>query len=941
MASLVFLPLMLMLGASAPEAPAPTQRSLPFSPQAVVEQLQFSFRPADAGFVGGHRTYRVAHDRGQLTVLPLSPRSDPAQPHPEGLTLGTAEVLRGARALRLTGARPHVAPDGSLQVQRGGVEERFHNSAGGVEQSWHFARLPAGRGDLTVRVPVRGLSYQGTTDSGLHFSDAATGAGLRYGLGTWIDARGQRTGVVPVFQDGAIVLTVPEATLKASVFPAVLDPVLGPEFGIDQPVVSVEPSNQSTPYVATDGANFLVAWTDTRSGASEQWATRVTPQGQVLDPGGFRVPDILYCGSYAMTYGAGAYVLACPRGMVRISSDGVVLDPQPMPFTQSAGTNDLYPAIAFNGTNFLLTWTGFATSNSPSGGLYGMMVSPSGSVVMGRKLLSQYSNTVLESAVTAVGTSFRVVYTEDASSMLSVVVYENGAVSPRVQEYYGSLNGQPRFPALASNGDEYAVVYQYGDIYGDASTRISGIIRRADGGSSYATLSTTARQERPDIAWVPTAEAYGVVWTNTRNHSTDRTEIQGAWMDSDGGVAGGMQLTPGLSGQLHDRPRIAGGEGGSMVVWNRKLPEAGRDVMGRALEGTASNVLSTSGNFEAEPAVAAGPGGYFVAWKDSRNHATKLSDLMGARLSPTGEVLDASGIVIASTVREEASPVVTWNGTDWLVAWVERLPTTGTSLKARRVSASGQWVDTTPLNLGPATYASAPSAANGAAGAVVTWAGLPANGVQAALVRTDGGVTTLAGLPTDGGTRPSVTGNASQYLVAWEDTGAIRAQRFNAQGVAQGSRFDVTTSGRQPLLATTGTDFLATYAQGSTSAPDIRSVFISSSGLVATSSALLGSASSDVRPALVWDGRTYTAAWLKYDASRPYYQACRVTRTGAVFDTTPFALFPSHPEQAFDKGDYGRLGLASVGDGSLLAVTPFMDRTPGVVAQRLRARRVE
>lgn len=934
--SLRFVPLLLLLGSGASAEP-PRTKALPFSPQQVIQQVQRAFRPAGEGFVGTHRTYRVNHTAGQLTVSPLAYHVDPAEPGRGGLTFGTAQVERGARAVRLGAPRATVAPDGSLRVRRGEVEEQLRNGEDGVEQSWRFSALPAGRGPLTVRVPVRGLAFRGATSGGLHFSDEATGAGLRYGLGTWIDATGRRTAVTPTFQDGAIVLAVPEETLKTSAFPAVLDPVIGPEFGIDQPVMAVEPSDQEAPEVATDGTNFLVTWTDRRGEWSEDWATRVTPNGTVLDPSGFKLP-YTSCGPSSLSYGGGYYVIGCAYGMTRITPDGQVVDPTPIEFY--AADRGSPSSIAFNGTNFLIAWV--RRGGSGAGALYGIMLSPSGTVVMPQTLLSQYA-IVYDVDVTAVGSAFRVVYTQAGDNMLSRVVNADGTLSPIRQELYGISTGQARYPAVASNGEDYAIVYQYGDMFANTSQYIGGMLNRADGGVRSYTVSSATKQLRPDIAWLPQASAYGIVWTNTRNNSTDYTEIQSAWLRPDAGIVANGRVSEARSGRIQGHSRIAAGPNGSLVVWDRKMQTVGMDVLGRAFDGTSSVTLSSSFNSQIEPTVASGPDGYFVVWQDTRSLVENLTNLYGARLSPTGEVLSTSGIAIATTMQDEVAPVATWNGTDWLVAWVERFSNGNAQVRARRVSSAGQWVDSVPLTLGPATSWSQPAAASGNAGAVVTWLGsAPSDGIQATLVRGDGGVTVLGSLPTDGGANlPTVAGNATQYLVAWQDNGVLKAQRFNAQGVAQGVRFDAGT-GTLAAAASDGTDFLLASAQttGSTSA-DIRATRISATGQVASTSALLGQAQSyELNPTVTWDGTNYLVGWRRYatGSGALLYQAARVNRDGGVVDATPFTLFAPNLTQEPHRHDYGRLGLASMGDGTWVGVTSRLERDAGIYAQRLRVR---
>ena len=85
---------------------------------------------------------------------------------------------------------------------------------------------------------------------------------------------------------------------------------------------------QWTPEVASDGTNFLVVWTDSSGNRSDVRAARVTPQGEVLDPGGFVLtapeqyggyrPHAAFDGeNYLVTY-ENCY---CIRG-IRVTPDG-------------------------------------------------------------------------------------------------------------------------------------------------------------------------------------------------------------------------------------------------------------------------------------------------------------------------------------------------------------------------------------------------------------------------------------------------------------------------------------------------------------------------------------------------------------------------------------------------------------------------------------------
>jgi hypothetical protein len=92
--------------------------------------------------------------------------------------------------------------------------------------------------------------------------------------------------------------------------------------------------DQSNPAVAFDGANWLVAWQDYRRGVSD-------------------------------IYGA------------RVSTAGVVLEPDSIPVSTS-DMDQSYPAVAFDGANWLVAWDDGRWGGSD---IYGARVTPAGAVL--------------------------------------------------------------------------------------------------------------------------------------------------------------------------------------------------------------------------------------------------------------------------------------------------------------------------------------------------------------------------------------------------------------------------------------------------------------------------------------------------------------------------------------------------------------------------------
>jgi hypothetical protein len=90
----------------------------------------------------------------------------------------------------------------------------------------------------------------------------------------------------------------------------------GVVFGPDSIPVSIAPNNQVAPDVAYCGTNYLVVWSDDRSGQPRNCSARVTPAGIVLDPSGFT--GMLFASAHAssehgyvsLSWQMGAEVLA-------------------------------------------------------------------------------------------------------------------------------------------------------------------------------------------------------------------------------------------------------------------------------------------------------------------------------------------------------------------------------------------------------------------------------------------------------------------------------------------------------------------------------------------------------------------------------------------------------------------------------------------------------
>ncbi|GEM_PF-3235543 len=159
-------------------------------------------------------------------------------------------------------------------------------------------------------------------------------------------------------------------------------------------IFSSETGSQGTPSIAFDGNNYLVVFSNNEG---DIYATRVSPAGIPLDPGGIPVSTAL--GSQynpTLVYGGGNFFLAWQDKRAyasdsynsdiygaRITPEGNVLDPTGIPINTKRyieGLQKAYPAVAFDGTNYFISWQTGSFPIYPPAGIFANWVSIAGEV---------------------------------------------------------------------------------------------------------------------------------------------------------------------------------------------------------------------------------------------------------------------------------------------------------------------------------------------------------------------------------------------------------------------------------------------------------------------------------------------------------------------------------------------------------------------------------
>jgi len=118
-------------------------------------------------------------------------------------------------------------------------------------------------------------------------------------------------------------------------------------------------------------------------------------------------------------------------------------------------------------------------------------------------------------------------------------------------------------------------------------------------------------------------------------------------------------------------------------------------------------------NSQQEHSIARGGDHYLAAWSDYRGRSAGSQsvqgdgDVLGIRLNAQGQPIDATPFVIAGGMGLQNRPLVAWNGSNWLVVYISQDPVGGyyeNRMRAVRVSPSGEVLDATPIVFPPTQY---------------------------------------------------------------------------------------------------------------------------------------------------------------------------------------------------------------------------------------------
>ena len=657
---------------------------------------------------------------------------------------------------------------------------------------------------------------------------------------------------------GAIVLTsllaflVPTAAASGDAATSTaVEPVVGPELPVGHPVPAT-PHLGHDPAIASGGAVHVVVWQAFGGGIRlariDRWGAVMDTPGVLVTDGGEPGwnPTVAFDGVNFMV----AWLDQDTVRAKRVSPAGEVLDPTSIQLSATPPTLPTLqnPAIAFDGTNYLVIWTSISVPES-QGDVFGTVVGPDG-VVVGPTDVRLTNGPGLKDApaIAFAGDHYLVVWADYPAPDLSVrgtlVTTSGVALDPAGFPIAASPMGQGG-PVVTSLGPSFFVAWftQGGDVHG---TRVE-----ADGtvlDPSGIPITTSRDAVRLGIGSDGTGVLVVYQATTGSGYVTRAVRVA-----SNGRV---LDPDPIPLPTLATDPGVAFGGDHYVVTGAANSPvQATRVTPGGAVLDPAGVVVSMGANQQSGHQVGFDGTDSFVVWSDDRRDGDGAG-IYGARVGPDGQLPDGTGFPIATGATGLSTPsdvTLAFDGTNFLVVWGE---VGEHAVRAALVSRTGVVLDRLDVSVAPDEVLTRPKVAFGDGAFLVTWSRLspgelgPAFEIRGARVTPTGEVLDPAGLRLATGMVQQepfdLAFGASEFMIVWQDD-------YREPGGIYGTR--LTTDGTLP----DPDGFPIATADGRQS-----------------------------RPHVAWNGVTYLVVWEDgYDFSWPPASdiyAARVDRTGLVLD---------------------------------------------------------
>jgi len=698
----------------------------------------------------------------------------------------------------------------------------------------------------------------------------------------------------------------------------------GGEFLLDtNNAIVPAPGSQTEAAVGFDGTNFLVVWQDQRGGhSSDILGARLTQDGALLDPNGLVITQAAYDQrNPALAFDGTNFLVVWDdyrRGHAydiygtRVTTGGAILDPAGILVTQ-ANNDQRDPDVAFDGTSFLVVWED-ERWGLDSTDIYGARITTAGTVLDTTGLIvSRARHHQYTPAIGFDGANYLVVWTENRDSVWYDIygarITPQGALLDSSGFAISLAAGTQAGPAVCFGRSDYLVVWhdfrnrEDYDVYGTVVSP-EGTVFYPDG---FVIAAGDSAQVSPAIGCDGTC--FLVAWCDVSGLPAS-FGIWGVRISPEGSVLDTAIAMSGTAGHSQLAPFVGFGGANYLVVWQDERSATGEpDVYGTRVApgGTVLDpsglLITKSSRSQFSPVIGCDGTDFLVVWEDDRNGCT---DIYGARVTPSGDVLDPTGIAIAQAPGWQYDPVLAFDGSDYLVVWQDyRNSLDDPDIYGARVTPEGAVLDPTGIAISDAPNRQYhPALAFGGGNYLVIWQDYrnESYDLYGTRVDTDGNVLNTDGIvicqAVNWQCRPVMTFDGANFFAVWEDyrntpgLPDVYGARIKTDGTVLDSNGLAITQAQNgqydPAIAFDGTNLLVVWEDGRRSVwPDIYGTRVKTDGTVLdVFDIAISTASKDqFAPALAFDGTNYLVVWEDYRSSNnPDIYGARVSPAGVVSD---------------------------------------------------------
>jgi hypothetical protein len=581
----------------------------------------------------------------------------------------------------------------------------------------------------------------------------------------------------------------------------------------------------------------------------------------------------------------------------RVSRTGVLLDPQPI--LVAAGPADVaYPKVAFDGTNYLVVWS--MTEAEPSA-IRGARVSPDGAVLdPDGFLIADGPDEDVLPVVAFDGTNHLVLWISGplgipgASTVHATRVDTGGHVIDPTPMLIPEAHAPP---SVAFDGANYLIAWSGGEQGQDGVQAI----RMSPAGAVLApgVIQVTAATLVNSPAVVFDGVHWQVAWSQW---SPDGYDIHGTRVSRMGRVLDPADIAISTAPGDQMGASIARNGNHVLVAWTDAQRDG--DIFGARISrpgvvlDPAGIPLATGPGIHQSPALATGTNNVMATFIGVSGDRCCMAQAV--RVSRAGTVLDPVARVVSQQANSQFGPHVAFDGTNYLVVWEDdRTDESDRDIYASRVTPEGISLDPAGFFVGDPGAGSLSDVAFDGTNFIVVWDHHPRQDdfdVLGALVSPAGALLTptpipIAASPDHADSQAKLSPDGTNTMVVWAGPGGILASRLSPSGQVLDPGGIAVTDPEEgafvPSVAFDGTNHLVAYT---TSDPvgrnDIMARRVSAGGTVLDPTALpiAVSPTGEAFPDVAWSGRCYLVVWMNqtFDPSRRWVEAARVGTDGVV-----------------------------------------------------------